>query len=796
MTISPSLRRRLVHLFLAVAAPAVGLAQIDTAPTQGLRDIRPRTHALVNARIVVSPEKTIEKGMLVIRDGIVEAAGADLPVPPDARVWDLAGKTIYPGFIDAYSHFGLPANLQPKPLRPARPAGGRRRGAQTAANRPGAGDDDLADGPGSWNPLVTPQRSAMQYFQVDEKGAEKLRALGFTGAVIAPGRGVFRGASALVELNGKNANRSLLAPTILAQHVAFELSGFSEAQYPASLMGCIALIRQTFYDAEWYRQAQEIAARQPGGTERPEANVALGALGSPLKRVLPVVFTAEDELDWMRILRIGDEFKLRTIVRGNGYEYRVLDPLKKMLASAANGNAGAPAVILPLDFPNTPEIETPEKALDVTLDELEHWQEAPANPGRVAGAGIPFALTANGLDKPEKEFWPRLRQAIKRGLREQDALAALTLHPARMFGVSDRCGTLEKGKVASFIVASGNPFTDDKAEIQTAWIDGEYFETEAGRRKDARGSYAVAFTGLPATVKISGVLSVEGEPGSLKAKLGGDSFSAALQGETLVLLPPAKAFGGNTAGTLRMTAAIGPDGNLEGNGQLLDGTPFHWTARRTALFVPPPKSAKENERVAAAEKLVPVPAVYPAGSFGRAPSETAGSGVTLVRHATIWTSGSRGRLEDTDLLVKDGRIAEIGRGLAAPTGARIIEAAGRHVTPGLIDCHSHTAIAARGERRHARRHLRGPGRRRDRCDRHRDLSRAGRRADRGQFAARFRQPDRGPEPDREAALGRSAGGSRFCRGETGREIRARRERQAKQLGRTLHDPLSADPHGG
>lgn len=685
MKISPPLRFFLLCA-LALTLSRTLTAQVLTAPTQGLRDVRPRVHALINARIVVSPQGTIEKGTLIVRDGLIEAAGADLPVPADARVWDLAGKTIYPGFLDSYSHFGLPANLQPKPLRPSM-GGGRRRGAQGAAT-PSPANEPVPDGPGSWNPFVTPQRSAIQFFHADEKGAEKLRSLGFTGAVISPGRGVFRGASALVELNGKDANKSLLAPTLLAQHVAFELSSFTEAQYPTSLMGCIALIRQTFYDAEWYRQAQEFAARHPAGNERPEANVALGALGSPITRLLPVVFETEDELDVGRVARIAEEFKLRTILRGSGYEYRVLDALKK----AAGANAGAPALILPLDFPETPEIETPEKAIDITLEELEHWQEAPSNPGRVAKAGIPFALTTATLAKPEKDFWPRLRLAVKRGLGENDALAALTANPAKMFGVADRCGTLEKGKVASFLVASGNLFTDEKAEVLTTWIDGKYYDTDAGKRKEPRGTYAITFTGLPGAGQAPNTFKIDGDPGNLKATLGTESVAVAMQGETLVLLPAAKTFAGGE-GALRLTATIADDGVLEGNGRWPDGGEFRWSARRTAAFVPPPKTEKEKERIAAADKLVPIPNGYPAGAFGRRFDEPAAPVALLVRNATVWTSGPRGKLENTDLLVRDGKIVEIGQGLTTPAGATVIEAAGRHVTPGLIDCHSHSAIA-------------------------------------------------------------------------------------------------------
>jgi imidazolonepropionase-like amidohydrolase len=104
--------------FLALLLSAISSsAQVTTAPKQGIRENDPRLHALTNVRIVTAPGKTIEKGTILIRDGVIVEAGADVKVPAEARVWDLAGKTIYPGFIDAYSRLGLPETLQPEPSR-------------------------------------------------------------------------------------------------------------------------------------------------------------------------------------------------------------------------------------------------------------------------------------------------------------------------------------------------------------------------------------------------------------------------------------------------------------------------------------------------------------------------------------------------------------------------------------------------------------------------------------------------------------------------------------------------------
>ena len=169
-------------LFLSVS----GFGQVTTVPKQGIRENDPRLHALTNARIVTAPGKTIEKGTVLIRDGLIVEVGADVKVPAEARVWDLAGKTIYPGFIDAYSRLGLPETLQPEPVRVDQDP-------DDPKAKPKEIPRESAKGTRSWNPRVTPERRAADYLNLDKKGTRKLRDLGFTSALIVPGRGIFRG---------------------------------------------------------------------------------------------------------------------------------------------------------------------------------------------------------------------------------------------------------------------------------------------------------------------------------------------------------------------------------------------------------------------------------------------------------------------------------------------------------------------------------------------------------------------------------------------------------------------------
>src|SRR2546423_2483361 len=433
-------------------------AQVTTVPKQGIRENDPRMHALTNARIIAAPGKTIEKGTVLIRDGLIMEVGPDVKVRAEARVWDLMGKTIYPGFIDAYSRLDLPETLKPEPPR-----------SDTDPDDPNAkpkeAPKESAKGTRSWNPRVTPERRAADYLNLDKKSTKALRDLGFTSALIVPARGVFHGSSALINLQEADVDTMIVSP-LAAQHIGFDFDRDGrdgDRGYPNSLMGSIALIRQSFLDASWYPSAEDAYRKNPGTTERPETNASLAALAEQIQRN-PAVFEAEDELDLLRALRIADEFKLKPILFGNGYEYRV----RKSLAEKK------PAIILPLDFPKPPEIERPENALEVELDELQHWDRAPGNPARLAEAGIQFGLTTEKLEKPEKDFWPRLRLAVRRGLSKDAALAALTTTPAEMFGVADRLGSIAPGRMANLVVASGDLFGDD-AGVLTTWGDGHYY---------------------------------------------------------------------------------------------------------------------------------------------------------------------------------------------------------------------------------------------------------------------------------------------------------------------------------
>jgi imidazolonepropionase-like amidohydrolase len=429
---------------LVLLAPAWAQAQMQgrTTPVEGLRDNDPGVHALTGARIVVAPGRVLDNATIVIRNGIIEAVGANVTPPADARVWDMSGRTLYPGWLDAYTSVGMPTE--------------------------GPGNDAPARGALHWNPQVQSWVDAAAVLGADDARAQRLRSQGFTVAMTVPQLGMVRGHTAAVSLDGRGAQTSVLRGRI-AQSITLDRDNRMGGGYPSSGMGAVAFLRQVFLDADWYRRAREVYNASPTGLTRPEFNVGLAALEAAVTGNQPVLFETADAEELLRALRVADEFTISPWLVGSGYEYRLLDRI---------ASRDVP-LILPIAFPDAPDVSDPADAIDVELDELRHWYLAPENPARLAAAGVDFALTSFGLDTNDS-FLANVRQAVRRGLPADTALAALTTNPARLLGLDRSHGTLETGKVANIVVADGDLFADGSGIVEV-WVDGQHFETSSPR---------------------------------------------------------------------------------------------------------------------------------------------------------------------------------------------------------------------------------------------------------------------------------------------------------------------------
>ncbi len=205
-----------VFSYFAVLSLAASGFSAELLPP-GFRPLPLGAHALVGGKIVTKPGEAIESGTIVIRDGLIKAVGKDVTPPPDARVWDMKGTTIYAGFIDAYLVMGTTngpvATSDTEPISAASfTAAGTKffgvSGAETDMGNPG---------PGHEVSRITPEHRAVRDYSPKDKTLEPLRELGFTTGVIAPAKGIIRGTSALVALVEENPNDIVLKPDVRSQ---------------------------------------------------------------------------------------------------------------------------------------------------------------------------------------------------------------------------------------------------------------------------------------------------------------------------------------------------------------------------------------------------------------------------------------------------------------------------------------------------------------------------------------------------------------------------------------------------
>ena len=620
-------------------AVPLGLLSLLLLPC-ALRAATPRVHAIVNARIVPAPGQVIERGTIVIRNGVIESVGAGITPPADARIWDAESLTVYAGLIDAFvtpaaaaaAPAGPPGRARPEPADPAR-------GAAHALKS------------------VTPELRVVETSPLGKDQLEALRAAGFAVAHISPRAGIVRGQSAVVGLGDADANAATLRPDA-SLVISLETA---RQTYPGSLMGAVAVIRQSFLDARWYRDAHAAAVKAQGA-ERPETNVSWESMQAAIAGLQPVTFVADEMLEVLRASRLANEAAVHARIVGAGDEYK---RVKEIAATRA-------PLIVPVNFPDAPKVDDPWNAMEVGTEELRAWQEAPGNAAALSKAGVTFALTTNGL-KDVKSFRGNVGKAIGRGLRASEALAAVTTVPARMLGVEGKLGTIAAGKIANLTVTRGDLFSD-KSQVREVWVDGRRYEAA---KDDAglAGTWSIGWGRnthalIVKTDKDTTVTLVVG-PDSLKA-----------QG---VLLQPDR-----VDFTVRRGAETPETFALVARYDRIKGT---LSAGAGSHAVSGWKRAedKKDDKKGKDEALVAVPVVMGNSEPWRMaiPQQPAN---LLVKNATIWTAGPQGTVEQGDLLVRAGKIVAVGRGLRAPSGATVVDGTGRHVIPGIIDEHSHSAI--------------------------------------------------------------------------------------------------------
>jgi imidazolonepropionase-like amidohydrolase len=623
----------------------------QTFPTNGAPNPNHAYYAFTNCSLHVDAENIINNATLLIKDGQIIEVSEKVTIPAGTVVNDLKGKHVYASFIEMYSDYGMP-EIKPT-LRSFGPP-------QMESNKKGAY---------GWNQAIKADVEAQKIFTNNETKADELRKLGFGVVLTSAKDGIVRGSGSVVLLNTQKKENENILKDRAAAFYSFH-KGSSMQDYPSSLMGSIALLRQTYLDAQWY-------AANKGKTEY---NISLEAFST--LQTLPAIFEVSDKLNALRADKIGDEFKVKYIIKGKGDEYQRIHDIELTNCK----------YIIPLNFPDAYDVEDPYDAELTETSDLKHWEMAPENAKFLQDNFVPFAITTADL-KDKTKFLKNLRKAIQYGLTEKNALKTLTTIPAEMLGMNNKIGSLKKGMTANFIITSKNIF-EDGAVIYENWVNGNPYIISDMNAPDIRGQYELSYSDNKYKIEIGG------EPDKLNSSIIlKDTTKSNL---TLTFKNNNINFYFNKDSvTLERFDLNYVAPSFIGKGQSGNGNWYEATLTKVGEFVPKKKDDKESK-----DKKKETPQVgeifYPFTSYGR--PETKENiiqkyknrlGAILIKNATVWTNEADGVLKETDVYIVEGKIVRIAPNIDAPKTAfaKIIDAKGKHLTAGIIDEHSHIAIS-------------------------------------------------------------------------------------------------------
>ena len=594
----------------------------------------PPFYAIENARVEVGDGTVLERATVVIEEGTITAVAEDAAIPAHAWVIDGEGLTVYPGLIDAMG-------MLPQPRRPPGGPGAGAAGPGSQRRRPDP-DRALPRGPED-RPSTTPWKRAADDLALDEEAVEAWRKAGVTSIAARPGDGLFPGRLSLVRLGapGRDPEHQVIGPE-LAQMASLS-GGGGFGSYPGSLMGRVAYFRQLLLDAAHYAAAVAAYEADPIGWRRPEFDRTLAPLAAVASGEEGILLPGSSAVEIDRALRLGEEFDLDFTLYGGQEAYRRAGELAE---------AGV-AVLVDVDWPEPLPERDRDPDADRPLREILHERLAPSTPVELAGAGVRFAFSSGGARSPD-EFLAGVRRAVEAGLEPARALAALTRDAAAVHGVDDRIGTVAAGMAADLVLADGYPWQED-VRVAAVFVDGRRYAVdddagdgeagsgEAGAEAEGEAEGAGAGQG-------GGTEEGAGEPGATQAE------DAAEARQT----PGGRGRPGMARGP------GGPGGRRGGSSEA----------------PAPMRLAEVAEKYAevAGDSGVPMTGPYREDD------------VLAIVGGTVLTMAGQ-TVENGTVVVRDGRIAEVGSGVRPPGGAHVIDAGGGYVIPGIFDAHSHISTA-------------------------------------------------------------------------------------------------------
>lgn len=613
----------------------------DYFPTNdGIKFDNTNYTTFTNAKIYSSHNTTIENGSMVVKDGKIVQIGKSVEIPKNSTIIDLEGKSIYPSFIDIYSKFGVKA--------PERKSGDRR-SPQYNNTRKGY----------YWNDHIRPEQNAIEFFKYDDRKAKELIKNGFGAVNTHLSDGIIRGKGVLIALTDSGDSNNIIDDNS-TQYLSLSKSVTSSQSYPSSIMGVFALLKQVYFDAEWYSK----------GLSKTN-DKSLEALNE--NKNLIQIFEAKNKINSLRIDKIGDEFDIQYVLLGGGDEYERIEEIKATNAS----------YILPVNFPDAYDVEDIYSANILQLSDMREWNQKPTNPSHLEKNNIVFAITLDGLKSPNN-LKENIIKAIDHGLTKEKALEALTSIPAKLIGRNDVLGYLKKDYLANFLITSGEIF-DNNTVIYENWVKGNRNIINSMEIKDIRGKYKLTVGDKNTVLDISGKLE---KP---KAKLKDSTLTVkklSYKGGWLNMTV------NDDSNFIRISLRVNKENNnLNGKAYYSDGSVSNLNVDFFEKQINDTKKSKEK----ITKEINIVPITYPNMAYGFGKLQE--SQDILIKNTTVWTNEIQGVLKNTDVLITKGKISKVGINLKYKS-ALVIDGTGKHLTSGIIDEHSHIAASSINEGGH------------------------------------------------------------------------------------------------
>ncbi len=616
-------------------------------PLNGVEDSRDNHYAFINAKIIVDYKTSIDNGTLIIKNGQIVSVGQNILIPKGIRAFDLKGSYIYPSFIDIYSDYGIV----------------KERKTNSSSNWMSSYTNpkilSAKDGPFGWNESVNSEFNSVENIKIDNKKSNLMRKEGFGSVVSHNMDGILRGSGVYISL-ADDKEQSIVLKEKSSNHFSFR-KGSTSQNYPNSLMGSVALLKQSIYDSRWYKQNNKI---------NNEVNLSLDAINKNID--LPNIIEVRDKLRILLAQKVGKELNINFIIKGIGDEYQRLNEIK----------TGFTNLIVPVNFPKAFNVDDPFKNNNLSLGQLKHWEMAPSNLYFLEKNGINFSITTHGL-KNISEFRNNLIKSIERGASKENILKALTYNPSKMINMENKIGSIKESFIANFIITDGDIFKKN-TKILSNWVQGKWYRVTNTNTNDYKGEYNLSIRDKILSLKITG----DKNKPSASIKLNADDtveykVKLIVDDENLNLN-----FNIKSLGEYKLSG-YHSNGILKGKGTLNNLEWIDWSAEKVEEIKDDVSKTKKSE---SKNKIGNI--IFPFVEYGTSSLKLAEK--RLIKNVTIWTLEDEGIIKNGDVLIDNGKIAAIGTNLDYED-AIVVDGSDMHLTPGIIDEHSHIALTGVNE---------------------------------------------------------------------------------------------------